>query len=561
MKRNRILGLCLALALVFTMMSGAAWAEGTDREVVDIQMISLPSNSSGPIEGWIGKYLMDELAIRVELLPAGDQGEQKLQALMAAGSLPDMIVFKDAKQILDAQRAGMLVAFDDYADVMPNAQTYAKTAMQYYADSASTDGKCYAIPNEIGTANLGDDLNWSISLRWDLYKELGTPEIKTYRDYLTVLQQMMELEPTNEDGQKVYAISMWSDWDNYTMHQAMQPSVLVGVDSGDQMGAKLPFAEINFTSLEMSCILDEDSEYIKGLRFLYDANQMGLVDPDSMTQRFDTAVEKAKNGRVLFGWWNWAVSGYNSDDRTDADDFKGFATVIPEDYKAFLTTDKPVGSPWAWAISSNSKNIDRCIEYIEFMLDPEKMVTLQNGPKGETWDINDEGTPYVTEKGMFLRSNPNDLLEDGGKLSDGFNLVNSYLLSPAIEVPSLGEPINGEKWSTYEKKVTNLIADWRETMGYKNGVERSLALGMYTPMPLAASFVAPLSDEVQMLAQQIGDVVKTDSWLIVYAQDDAEYDKLVSEMIEKAKGLGLDQIMEYNQAAWKDAIELASKYE
>jgi len=52
---------------------------------------------------------------------------------------------------------------------------------------------------------------------------------------------MQDLEPKNKDGQKVYGLSLWTDWDSIQMLLASQPSNLIGVDTGDQLGGSLPF--------------------------------------------------------------------------------------------------------------------------------------------------------------------------------------------------------------------------------------------------------------------------------------------------------------------------------
>ena len=66
---------------------------------------------------------------------------------------------------------------------------------------------------------------------------------------------------------------------------------------------------------------------------------------------------------------------------------------------------------------------------------------------------------------------------------------------------------------------------------------------------------------MQIIATQIGDVVRTQSWMAVYAADEAEFNQLVSDMYEAAKELGIDDLMEYNQTQWNAACELAARYE
>lgn len=558
---KKFLTTLLALAMALTALTGMALAEA-EREPITLTMFSMPANTSGTMtDTYWTDYLYDELGITIELLPSGDSDDMQIQALMAADALPDIIIFEGDSYMKNAIDANMLVPLSDYADKMPNAQKYMSTAMEYYADVMSNDGKCYFLSNEVGMTPLDSMLNWSTAIRWDLYQKIGAPEIKTAWDYLPALKQMQDLNPTNEDGQKVYAITAWNDWDGFNMANATQVSMFNGVDSGDQLGSKLPFSCVNFETGELTNGLEPGSAYIDGLKWFFTANQMGILDPDSMTQTWNTALEKANAGRILFAWWMWAVGGYNTPDRVNADEPIGFTTVLPSEGKMPLYTNRPVGSGWCWAISAKSQNIDRCIEYLDFMCNPDKLMVLANGPKGETWDVNEEGKPYLTETGITATTDPSYVLSAGGKMGDGLSIINSTPLSRAVVSETCGSTIGYADWETYAPETTKLEQARIDVTGYKKPVEMLLDKGGYVNMPLANSFVAPLPDEMQILATQIGDIVKTQSWLAVYAADEAEFDQIVNDMYEAAMELGLEELMEYNKTAWEAAFETAAKYE
>jgi putative aldouronate transport system substrate-binding protein len=544
-----------------TQAPASATPEPTAGPPVVLQVFSMPSNKSGLQESWWATVLKDQLNVQIELLPSGDQGEQKLQALMASGELPDIVVFKDKKQVEDAVRGNMLLCLDDHLDKLPNVVKNAPTALQYYRDSASAgSGKAYAIPNQVGPGEVGDEINWGPFLRWDLYKKLNMPVVNTLEDYLTLLKQMQDLEPTTADGQKVYGITMWKDWDNYTMHQAMQPSVLAGVDTGDQLGSALPFLQLDFNTGETKSILDADSQYIRALKFYFKANQMGLVDPDSLTQRFDTALTKCDQGRVLFAWWPWFAGGYNKPENTNADPFKGFRPVLTADYKAFWWGDNKVGAAWPFAIGASTKYPDAALRYVDFMYSTDGLMTLMNGPKGVTWDVGSDGQPAYNDTGWGYIENQTEL-PGGGKLSEGTSVVNSFGLSGMFVSPELNAPLNGSFWpSSKGHNPTKLLTDWQTTTGYKSTSAMLWDKKMYTITPLAMRLVPSITDDMQTLSKQIGDVVKTESWKMVFAKDQAEFDSLLAGMVESAKGLGIDQVIAWDKEAWNTATQTADKY-
>ena len=531
-------------------------------ETVTLQFFDMPANTSGLQKSWWADIIEEKCGVLLELMPSGDQGEQKLQALMASGELPDLVVFKDKKQVEDAVRGNMLLCLDDFLDKLPNVTANAGSALQFYRDMASNGtGKAYSIPNIVGPGEVGDEINWGPFMRWDLYKKLGMPEIKTLEDYLGLMKKMIELEPTNADGQKVYGITLWKDWDGYTMQQAMQPSVLSGIDTGDQMGASLPFLQVDFHTGETMSILDPSSQYVRALKFYFQANQMGLVDPDSLTQRFDTAQQKANEGRVAFGWWPWFVGGYNTPEHTNAEVPTGYRPVLTSDYKAFWWGDNKVGSIWSWSIGANTKYIEAALKLIDFNYSTEGQLLLRNGPKGVTWDVDAGGKPYFTEEGWSYIDDASKELPGGGKLSDGISVINSAGLSGFFVDKTLGATVGGAYWdSSKGHNPTKLLQDWQSTTGYKSTSDMLKDKNMYTVTPMSMRMVASMPDDIQTLCTQIGDIVKTVSWQMVFAKDQKEFDSLLKDMTDSAQGLGLDRVITWDQAAWKDAQALAEKY-
>ncbi|CAK4863370.1 unnamed protein product [Aphanomyces euteiches] len=153
---------------------------------------------------------------------------------MAGGELPDIVVFHSRQQAEEAVKADMLVNLDEHLDKLPNLVKYAKTAMQYYRDTASNGtGKLYAATTFVGPVEEAKEPNWGPYLRWDLYKKLGMPVVNELEDYLPLVKQMQDMEPKTKDGQKTYGFSLWKDWDTFGMANAMDTSVLNGIDTGE----------------------------------------------------------------------------------------------------------------------------------------------------------------------------------------------------------------------------------------------------------------------------------------------------------------------------------------
>jgi len=522
--------------------------EDAGSDAITLQVLNMPANKSGVMTGWFNDYLKEKLGdIDLEYLPTGDQGEQKLQALMASGELPDIIVFKDDKQVENAVAGDMLLAFDEYKELVPNLYNNVGTSMKYYADNLSKgQNKTYAVGVEINNAveTIGD--KGSPYLRYDIYKQIGSPKINTFEDYLTVVKLMQEAEPVNADGKKVYGFSIWKDWDRSYMTLGM----FTASDLCVTIPGEASLAEINHLNNDaISSILDDDSAYMRFLNFYFEANQLGLLDPDSMTQRFDDATQKAKDGRVLYQSGGWGTQFT----REQEDQGIGFKRVPYEEAKVPISSPNLVGKGWSVSVGKASKYPEECMKVINFIYDYETSMVEVNGPKGSIWDIDDSGKPFVTEAGYAWYADPTGSIQDKGG-----ELVHTYTSSSVNKDKNI--PMHYTLWEKpdYAPEESVLTQTWKEDMQCDNMLEYHYKCGNVV---LTDYVIKPLlTDEMEQISARVGDVIKTNSWKMVFAKDEAEFGALKEEMVTKAKGLGIDQYVEWFRDEYAKAKEFSAQY-
>jgi len=554
-----------------TAVKSAASASTATSEPLPVVQLDVFSASTASVSAagvyddtWWGKMLKEEIGVSLNILPSGDQAQEKLQALMAGGELPDIVIFNSTKDLQNAIRGNMLVNLDEHMDKLPNVTMNAPIALQYYRDNLSNDtGKVYGLPDGVGPAELGTEPNWGPYIRWDVYKKAGSPEINTFDDYLTVLKKMQDVEPKSKDGKNTYGITLWKDWDNYSMFLATENGPTIGIDCGDQLG-QLPFLQVDFTNGKTANTLDMDSQYIQALKFYYKANQMGLVDPDSLTQTYDAAKAKLVEGRIFLGTWAWFTDAFNTTENTQAEVPKGFAAVLPANTKMLIAGKNNIGNHSPIAIGSATKNLDACLKYVDFMYSTDGLQMLYNGAEGTTWNMGSDGKPALTEEGWKYVNDMNLELPEGGKWGDGTRVLGFNGLSLGFINPKTQEPINYQIWESTKKynikNQTNLQKDWTSATGYQYTIDYVKAKNIYTEMPLAKSLITPMTDEISSTAARIGDIVKANSWKMVFAKDDAEFEALYKDMVTKAEGLGLKEVYESSLAGWSKAQALADKY-
>ena len=138
----------------------------------------------------------------------------------------------------------------------------------------------------------------------------------------------MEKHPTNDAGDACYAMSLWPDWDG--------GDGMLGIANVVQLttwyGEKIKGSAILKPDGTFIPLTDKNGTYYKILKFLYEANQRGLVDPDSATQDWNSACAKMSAGQVYLMWYSWQTGFWNSTERLKDGTGFIFTPVADQDY-------------------------------------------------------------------------------------------------------------------------------------------------------------------------------------------------------------------------------------
>ncbi|CAK4845610.1 unnamed protein product [Aphanomyces euteiches] len=393
-------------------------------------------------------------------------------------------------------------------------------------------------------------------IRWDLYQKLGSPPIKTLNDYLPLMKKMQGLEPKSDSGRPTYGFSLWSDWDGDFMTLAKVTAQFYGYEEGDGFNPG-DLILTSATGNQSQGMLDENSYYMQGLKFYYDANQMGLLDPDSLTQKFSDVSNKIKDGQVFFSQFPWLDNVYNSPEHTALG--KGIQLVPFQDEKIFSYGQNPYGGVRVWAIGSKAKDPARIIQFMDWLYSPEGMMESSYGPKGLAWDIKD-GKAFVTDygwKALPANAEPVPAEFGGGAFKDGTNQINNTTLKNSMINPDINEPYDYNLWSsTLEHNTDAVTKSWREAMGVVTPKEYFVKNNMIAVMKPAFTGTAPLTppSDIQQKQSEVGKVIKEYSWKMVFAKNDADYNKLKQQLLTKAKGLGYEDVIAFELDQTKKTV-------
>ena len=504
---------------------------------------------SGPVTGWLGDYLLEK-GIILEVIP---YSEEKTQAMLASGSLPDIVVFNSATNAKAALEAGMLLPLDDYQDQLPHVMEndILKAGLDYAREYYGTeDGELSILPFGVGKNTLyaaADTDRYAIKLNYQLYEQIGAPEFEKLEDVIPILKEMQQAYPQNEEGMNVYAMNLFSDFDTTHFFNMMSIYSILGYHWN-----YLPYGiEYEIETGTPYSIFREDSVYRRGARFMYELNQQGLLDPDSLTQERATADKKVSSKASVAGWAG--VPGWAG---------KGYLPVPFDEFKPSLVTEEPYGKVGI-AISANAENVDTCLKFVDMLADYDALLTLYNGPQGDRWDIKD-GKLVMTDKFKeYLEAGGGTYVLENGEEYSLFNIV-SYIPNMGNTIEKYGEPFPMTLWTEYVDRQyeTEDAQAWSARYGYKYlkdllEAENKMTAVMDTSF---VPFLTPDSDDMKLTLAALKDMIVPSTWELIYAKDDAEFEQIWSRMKQNAEALGLEDVISYKVEDIAQAKETAKQF-
>ena len=554
MLKKKLTGLIVLLLSGILVISGCSLQNNKKQECpyedfIVVDVFDSLANFQGTQSGWFAKVVKDKFNMELNIIApnVAGGGDTLYEIRSASGDLGDLLIIgANNGRLENLVTAGLVIDMKDYLkgkDIMQY-----EFALRDLNNIVSEDG-IYAIPSELSTntpltPSETSELTYGPYLRWDAYAELGYPKIETLEDLLPILKDMQELIPYGDTGNPTYAFSFFKDWDGNLMNNAKQPACLYGYD---EIGFVLAKAD----GSDYQSIISQDSMYIRVLQFYFEANQLGLVDPDSPIQNYDSLFDKYTDGDILFSIWPWlGQSAYNT--LAHREEGKGFMLAPIEDMKIFSYGCKTTGNPQTViAIGSNAEDPERLVDFIDWLYSPEgiqingaQVSGGTAGPEGLTWTMTENG-PVLTDFGVEALMNGEAKMPEeygGGYWADGISTLNFKPVAQGDLDPN-GYPYAYSLWhSVVEMETTKLDRAWRSYMGADSTMEYLLENDQVMIAPGCNYNTPGESAEITTMRNQCKRIIVEYSWKMIFAEDQKEYDALFVSMRDKVRSLGYDEV-------------------
>ncbi len=482
----------------------------------------------------------------------------KRNAMIASGEGYDILASFNADMKAQAEGGGLLPLDDLITDEVKEAMgLYIETSKKNY----SHDGKLYWLPYgaSLTNGNVGDKDAGRNMFRWDLYAEIGYPEVKTYMDLPDVLADMLEKFPTNEAGETAYACALPAE--SGPMANAI---FALGGNAQNQEPAGIGSVRA-YKCDDMSFVSQYDPEegaFWYGIQFFNKCWNMGIMDPDSFAMA--EADMKAKNdaGRLYHAHFSW---NYSSGAPYMAVPFTQ-DTIYTK-----VVNNKAVGldaTGYGQAINAKTKLKDQAVAYMNLIHTVEGCNLIFNGIEGVHWEYDANGVRQYTDYAWDLWNTENNEAwhKEGLWHSESANMIgigHSTILDD-------GKTMLLHKDKTlFESSLTDIQKEFCEHYGvsypteaYAKIMEDNGVTGPQVQDPFVAAFLpsnATAPDDIRQIEGNIA--IEAESWISKLVKCPTEdFEDMKADCLAALEKAGLSKAEQYYKDNWQAAFDEAAKY-
>lgn len=482
------------------------------------------------------KYFKDNFNVEFNVEYTTGDGKEAANMALAAGTYPDIITgvtYDIAERFVKQNKAFEITPYMDTI-----AKDIKSTMGDIYPLLLNNEEKMYYVPYMMGAiSELPDN---AAHIRYDEYKAIGSPEIKTTDDYYNAVNEILKLNPTTSNGESRYAISLYTEGNGL-----ISPDDLVGhwgLKNGYKISDTGDFTHWAFT--------DEGKEMSKFFNRFY---RDGTMDPDSFINNYEQWKTKFSNERIVGcvgPWWITADAGHEVWQSTDPNLPKDKRYIqlnfkAPDAEAANLSGKNRLGSRYT-IITDKAKDPESCLKFINFQ-------ATERGRALTCWGL-PNGTPIAgTDKtGKFWNIDKDgnwevDSVAKQELISETWNYDNAYNWESGI-------PMLFTTQDRWEDGVHNM---WPNQMWYEENEWKSMMIKNMEGSIFDASAITmrEKTDEIAKIEQAVKDARLKDWPAVVQSKTDAEFDTAWANLQKSMTAAGIEKYQQARSENYKKNLE------
>ncbi|MDE1549093.1 ABC transporter substrate-binding protein [Jeotgalibaca caeni] len=507
--------------------TGGSNSEAGTEEVKTLTFFSADLQTDDPFSNPVAQEITKRTGVKLEISHPVGGDEQAIPLMIASGDYPDMIFGKgDLNKLIDA---GAVIPLDEMIkEKGDNLKAMYGDQLDRLRNSLD-DPQIYHVGTG-GVTNRYLTTSGTLQIALDVLKDQGYPEIKTLEDYENAIKTYVEKNP-QIDGQDTIGLSLLgSDW-RWLITVGNPAGFAAGMQDDGQWHVDEETGETVYKFM-----LPEFKEYFQWLNHM---NDIGLLDPESFTQTYDTYIAKLSSGRVLgTADQDWDVLSAVAVLKQEGKDNRLWAPLpvtLGEEYISQSTRDYGFTGTTGISISSTSEDQEEAFEFLDWFATEEAQILVNWGVEGENYTI-EEGLRVQTEEDrQNAQTNPDYSAQTG---------IGNYIY-PFPQWGNGAVDSNGQSISRSTKEdiminYTEAEKEALEAYGVDLWVEtfpETESLGI-PKHGRAYEYVLPSNSDVA-ITQQKADDYTTQKITEAILADPADFDGIWEEMISELEAMGI----------------------
>jgi len=476
----------------------------------------------------------------------------RASVILAGGDTTDLANFIRVEDVTDAMESGLLLPLNDLIEeYAPNIAELMPDRLQAAKDLFSDeDGNFYAIPVNAGnTGGAAKIDSYMYNIRWDLYAEMGYPEIADQDEFLEMLVEMQELHPETEDGLPTYGLGFAMDngktmlfdqrfWYTYG-YRGANSFAFTDVETGEFV--------YNYT--------DVDSPYWQAAEFYNKAYRLGILDPDSLTQKSADYQDKVLAGQYLAPWRDlWSKKHTAAVLAEDPESTIGYGAIYPTEEVVYAEQYGNQDLGWEMyfmTIPATCKDPVAMIKLLDYTFSYEGSRLLNSGLEGVHWEIVD-GEVRPTEFGCELYAVGGDVKSaEGVESFDFFSGLQDGTICPD------GGPVNMKKSEYYFETSVQTPSDiaYCEYFGvdypaqvFSAKVQEGTAIDASSLNFALLNYMSGAPEDIMRIDTNLEAIAVRAVPELVTAESEEAFEELKAQYIAELNEAGAEESREY----WAD---------
>lgn len=453
------------------------------------------------------EYMEQETGITIDMNKTSDSEQLNLMIAAGVDSLPDLVACSNAVKVAALSDSDLCWPLQELIDKyipeweIPEVE---KKINAYFSE----DGQYYMLKNEFNTAeeikaskNLG--LNFGqFYLRNDLYKQLGSPAIKTKEDFFNLMDMVKEKFP---DIQPLV----------FNPREYSAFGSLVGFDVGR------PTDEEGHLVMAIS-----DPTYREMLRVMNELYRKGCLLEENFSYTSDEQTFQNWYAGKVFMITHFAGNEdpkYTARIQAAVPGAESLSLPLLDNWKYTM----PVSGWSSLFITKNCSDPEKAIKMLYWAKQPENQIALDYGVPGTDWEYDADGN--IVLKQRFL-----DAVASGKK---------KEIYKPMAFQLSANDYISVYKgfYAEASEHVRAIYDDANSRVTISNAIDLAY--------PAAGTDLRFMYDDIQTLIEESVSKICT-------AQSNEEFDAMYDELVAEAEAIGLKEVNEYLTKTYIDVCAI-----